>query len=41
MAHLQPLPPETTPELAADFALFERILGFVRPMPLTGSWSRA
>ena len=29
MAHLQPLPPEATPELAEDFAIFERILGFV------------
>jgi alkylhydroperoxidase family enzyme len=35
MAHLQPLPPETTPELAADFALFERILGFVPNSLLT------
>ena len=29
MAHLSPLPAETTPELADDFAIFERILGFV------------
>jgi alkylhydroperoxidase family enzyme len=35
MAHLEPLPPETTPELAADFALFERILGFVPNSLLT------
>ena len=35
MAHLQPLPPDTTPELEADFALFERILGFVPNSLLT------
>lgn len=35
MAHLDPLPPETTPELAEDFALFERILGFVPNSLLT------
>ena len=35
MAHLQPLPPETTPELAEDFAIFERILGFVPNSLLT------
>lgn len=35
MAHLEPLPPETTPELAEDFALFERILGFVPNSLLT------
>ena len=35
MAHLQPLPPETTPELAGDFAIFERILGFVPNSLLT------
>ena len=28
MAHLEPLPMETTPELQEDFAIFERILGF-------------
>lgn len=35
MAHLQPLPPETTPELSEDFAIFERILGFVPNSLLT------
>lgn len=35
MAHLDPLPAETTPELADDFALFERILGFVPNSLLT------
>lgn len=35
MAHLQPLPKETTPELAEDFAIFERILGFVPNSLLT------
>jgi alkylhydroperoxidase family enzyme len=35
MAHMQPLPPETTPELKEDFALFERILGFVPNSLLT------
>lgn len=35
MAHLEPLPPETTPELADDFAIFERILGFVPNSLLT------
>ena len=35
MAHLQPLPPESTPELQDDFALFERILGFVPNSLLT------
>lgn len=35
MAHLQPLPPETTPELKEDFAIFERILGFVPNSLLT------
>jgi len=35
MAHLQPLPPETTPELQEDFALFQRILGFVPNSLLT------
>ena len=35
MAHMQPLPPETTPELRADFDLFEGILGFVPNSLLT------
>jgi uncharacterized peroxidase-related enzyme len=35
MAHLDPLSPETTPELQDDFALFERILGFVPNSLLT------
>jgi alkylhydroperoxidase family enzyme len=35
VAHLQPLPPEATPELAEDFAIFERILGFVPNSLLT------
>lgn len=35
MAHMQPLPPETTPELADDFAIFEHILGFVPNSLLT------
>lgn len=35
MAYLDPLPAETTPELADDFALFERILGFVPNSLLT------
>ncbi len=35
MAHLEPLPADTTPELAADFAIFERILGFVPNSLLT------
>jgi len=35
MAHLEPLPPETTPELTEDFAIFERILGFVPNSLLT------
>ena len=35
MAHMQPLPPATTPELKEDFALFERILGFVPNSLLT------
>lgn len=35
MAHLEPLPPETTPELQDDFAIFERILGFVPNSLLT------
>jgi len=35
MAHLEPLPPETTPELREDFAIFERILGFIPNSLLT------
>lgn len=35
MAHLEPLPATTTPELAEDFAIFERILGFVPNSLLT------
>ena len=35
MAHMEPLPAATTPELAEDFALFERILGFVPNSLLT------
>ncbi len=35
MAHLEPLPASTTPELADDFAIFERILGFVPNSLLT------
>lgn len=35
MAHMQPLPPETTPELADDFQIFVEILGFVPNSLLT------
>ena len=35
MAHLEPLPTETTPELAEDFAIFKHILGFVPNSLLT------
>ena len=35
MAHLEPLPPEASPELAEDFAIFERILGFIPNSLLT------
>ena len=35
MAHMQPLPAETNPELAEDFAIFQRILGFVPNSLLT------
>jgi alkylhydroperoxidase family enzyme len=35
MAHLEPLPPETTPELREDFAIFECILGFIPNSLLT------
>jgi len=35
MAWIKPLPKETTPELAEDFAIFEKILGFVPNSLLT------
>ena len=35
MAHMKPLPAEATPELKDDFAIFERILGFVPNSLLT------
>ncbi len=35
MAHMEPLPKETSPELAADFQIFEEILGFVPNSLLT------
>lgn len=35
MAYLDPLPAESTPELEDDFAIFERILGFVPNSLLT------
>ena len=35
MAHLEPLPAESNPELAEDFAIFEHILGFVPNSLLT------
>ena len=35
MAHLQPLPADTHPELAGDFKIFEDILGFVPNSLLT------
>jgi len=35
MAHLEPLLPATTPELREDFAIFERILGFIPNSLLT------
>lgn len=35
MAYLEPLPAESTPELQDDFAIFERILGFVPNSLLT------
>lgn len=35
MAHLDPLPSSTSPELADDFAIFEQILGFVPNSLLT------
>lgn len=35
MAHMKPLPKDAHPELAEDFAIFERILGFVPNSLLT------
>jgi alkylhydroperoxidase family enzyme len=35
MAHMQPLPPETTPELRDDFEIFDKILGFIPNSLLT------
>ena len=35
MSHMKPLPADTTPELQDDFAIFERILGFVPNSLLT------
>lgn len=35
MAYLEPLPPETSPELDEDFAIFKRILGFIPNSLLT------
>ncbi len=35
MSHMKPLPADTTPELQADFAIFEKILGFVPNSLLT------
>ena len=35
MAHMKPLPPETTPELRDDFDIFDRILGFIPNSLLT------
>ena len=35
MAHMKPLPAETTPELADDFEIFDKILGFVPNSLLT------
>ena len=35
MAHLEPLPAESNPDLAEDFAIFEHILGFVPNSLLT------
>lgn len=35
MAHMQPLPADTHPELQEDFAVFQRILGFVPNSLLT------
>jgi alkylhydroperoxidase family enzyme len=35
MAHMKPLPPETSPELREDFGIFEKILGFIPNSLLT------
>jgi len=35
MSHMKPLPADTTPELQADFAIFEKILGFIPNSLLT------
>lgn len=35
MAYMKPLPADTSPQLAADFAVFEKILGFVPNSLLT------
>jgi len=35
MSHMKPLPAETTPDLKEDFAIFDRILGFVPNSMLT------
>ena len=35
MSHMEPLPADTTPELQAEFAIFEKILGFVPNSLLT------
>lgn len=35
MAHMKPLPPETTPDLQDDFGIFDKILGFVPNSLLT------
>ena len=35
MAHMKPLPPETSPELRDDFEIFDKILGFVPNSLLT------
>jgi alkylhydroperoxidase family enzyme len=35
MAHMEPLPPSTSPELAEDFAIFVDILGFIPNSLLT------
>jgi hypothetical protein len=35
MAHMEPLPKASHPELAETFATFEHILGFVPNSPLT------
>jgi len=35
MSHMKPLPADTTPELQEDFAIFEKILGFIPNSLLT------